>query len=88
MMPYANRSGNSGVVSFEIAEDSISIEFRDGHTYQYTYSSAGQRNVERMKRLARNGQGLSTFISQNVKNDYARKWRRGAYNVRNSPRQG
>jgi hypothetical protein len=64
MEPYGNLSGDSGVQSFEIGPDFITVRFHDRPPYLYTYETAGRDNVERMKRLARAGRGLSTFISQ------------------------
>jgi hypothetical protein len=75
MSPYANRSGDSGVVSYATDSDSITVRFRSGESYTYTYESAGQNNVEQMKRLAHQGKGLSTFVSRNVKNMYDQKRR-------------
>ncbi len=75
MQPYANLSGNSGVVAYEIRADSVIVEFTDGWLYSYTYRSAGADNIERMKELAASGRGLSGFISTTVRNDYATKFR-------------
>jgi hypothetical protein len=72
---YANRSGNSGVVAYEIESESIIVKFVDGWLYSYTYQSAGADNVEHMKQLAARGQGLSAFISTTVRNNYAQKFR-------------
>ena len=73
MKPYKNLSGNSGVAAYEIGEDFIKVKFRDGDVYLYNYSVTGMDNVERMKKLAAEGKGLSTFISRHVKDDYASK---------------
>lgn len=75
MERYANLGGNSGVVGYEIGNDFIRVQFSDGSIYLYTYASAGADNIEQMKRLARNGRGLNTFISKNVYKRYARKER-------------
>lgn len=75
MERYANRGGDSGVVSFEIGADRITVEFRDGSQYLYTYASAGRSNIEEMKRLARQGQGLNAFIGTRVRKQYERKLR-------------
>ena len=72
MRPYKNTSGHSGVISYEITEDGIIVRFTDA-IYSYTYSSAGKKNVERMKRLAESGEGLSTFISREVKERFEEK---------------
>jgi hypothetical protein len=51
MEPYGNFSGDSGVHSFEIGPDFITVRFHDRPPYLYTYETAGRDNVERMKRL-------------------------------------
>lgn len=73
MQRYANKSGNSGVRAYETGEQGIAIEFEGGDTYLYTYGSAGRLRVETMKRLAKAGKGLSTYISREVKDKYAEK---------------
>ena len=75
MRPYANLSGNSGVVAFEIAHRHIDIQFQDGHQYRYDYAKPGPEEVETMKALATTGKGLATFISQHVRERFARKLR-------------
>lgn len=71
MERYRRLSGESGVLAFALRRDAIEVQFVDGKVYTYTYASAGREQVEQMKRLARAGQGLSTFISQHVRNNYA-----------------
>jgi len=70
MIQYKNIAGDSGIKAFEISEHSITVQFTTGATYLYTYSSAGKKHIEKMKKLALAGKGLSTFISQNVKDNY------------------
>jgi hypothetical protein len=70
MLRYANKQGNSGVVRYETGEEAITVEFVGGETYLYTYNSAGKKNIETMKKLAKKGEGLSTFISQEVKEKF------------------
>jgi len=68
---YSNRRGNSPVVSYEIEPSRITVWFDGGkRPYSYSYTSAGSRNVEVMKELARDGAGLSAFITQNVRYNY------------------
>ena len=73
MQRYENRSGNSGVVAYETGPDFIQVQFVGGEIYLYTYASTSADVVERMKTLAHQGIGLSTFISQTVKAAYATK---------------
>ncbi|HTE42640.1 MAG TPA: hypothetical protein VK629_17600 [Steroidobacteraceae bacterium] len=75
MNQYANLSGNSGVVNYDLRDKSIVIQFQDGWKYEYTTESAGELEVAKLKRLARTGAGLSTYISQQVRDKYAHKFR-------------
>jgi len=75
MQRYRNLSGNSGVVAFALAHDAILVEFEDGGIYLYNRESAGRERVERMKRLALEGRGLSTYIARHVRDGYAAKLR-------------
>lgn len=70
MEMYTNHSGKSGVYSYEIADNSITILFTKGNQYTWSYDSAGEDNVEEMKQLARSGSGLNSFINNNCKDDY------------------
>jgi hypothetical protein len=49
------------------------VWFKDGDGYDYDYRHPGREHVETMKRLAEEGRGLSTYISQHVRKNYARK---------------
>jgi hypothetical protein len=73
MIRYANLSGISGVTAYDSGKDFIIIKFINGDSYVYDYSAPGKLHVENMKRLASEGRGLSTYISQNVRNNYASK---------------
>jgi hypothetical protein len=74
MKRYNNRDGKeSGVSGYEINPDSIVVAFKRGDTYLYTYSSAGQRAIEEMKKHAEAQKGLSTYISRN-KPPYEGRW--------------
>lgn len=68
MPAYLNLHGASGVTSYEIGPDFISVTFRSGQAYRYTHAITGRVEVEHMKRLAVAGRGLSTFISRNRDN--------------------
>lgn len=76
MKPYRNLSGESNVVSYESAADSIHVVFRSGthRNYLYNSTSPGQATVNQMKALAEQGQGLNAYISRVVKSNFARKW--------------
>ena len=72
---YRNLNGDSGVTHFEIGSNFIRVQFHDPAIYVYDYHRPGQHHVEHMKMLAVAGRGLSTYISQHVRNNYARKER-------------
>jgi hypothetical protein len=74
MIPYKNKSGNSGVEAYKIGPESITVRFSKGLVYLYNYTTPGKRYVEEMKALAEEGRGLSTFISRNVKEKFADCW--------------
>lgn len=73
MERYKDLDGDSGISAFENDAESITVKFRDGSVYQYTYRSAGVINVEEMKYLAIRGRGLNSFINRHVKKKYAVK---------------
>jgi len=73
MHRYKNINGESGVVAYDIGRRSITVEFRSGERYLYTDESAGADNITEMQRLATLGSGLSTYISQIVRERYAQK---------------
>ncbi len=73
MKRYLGVSGTSGVRAYAISEQAITVQFTDGGVYVYSYASAGRERVEEMKRCALAGRGLSTYISQHVRQAYASK---------------
>lgn len=73
MEPYKNLAQNSGVVAYEAGPDYIAVAFQDGGIYRYDYEKPGPDPTEDMKSLAEAGRGLSTYISQFIRDNYARK---------------
>jgi hypothetical protein len=71
---YRNFGGNSGVRYYAVGPSSIRIWFEDGGSYEYDNSRPGREHVEAMKRLAEEGRGLTTYINQHVRENYARKF--------------
>ncbi len=75
MTPYYNLNGDSGIVAYGFTDDGIKIMFRSSaKIYEYSSSLIGAHNVEEMRRLAKAGRGLNTFINMNpiVKKGYKR----------------
>jgi hypothetical protein len=74
MENYQNKSGDSGVSAFEVGEDFIRVRFtKSSDMYTYNYSKPGKKRVEKMKQLAWEGKGLSTYISREVKDNFFSK---------------
>ncbi|HEY9105259.1 MAG TPA: hypothetical protein VIN58_01185 [Roseateles sp.] len=72
---YARRHGDSGVVAYATGPRGIAVQFVDGSVYVYDVERPGRAHVAAMKRLAKAGEGLSTYISQHVRDCYAQKLR-------------
>ncbi len=77
MKCYENRSRKSPIVAYEFGEDSITIKFIDGSVYLYTYDSAGNANVEQMKKYAGIGHGLNGFLIRFLKKGAGEKIQAG-----------
>lgn len=73
MTPYKNLSSDSGVVAYELRDDAIIVRFRSGETYLYSHRKPGRAVVEKMKRLATAGKGLSSHIARNAGDRYESK---------------
>jgi hypothetical protein len=73
MHRYTNLSRTSGVLAYEIGDGLIWILFAGKpKPYLYTNESAGAENIRTMQKLARDGKGLATFVSQHVKSNYVK----------------
>ncbi|WP_373071166.1 hypothetical protein [Sulfurimonas sp.] len=72
MTKYLDIDNDSGIEAYEISSDRISVKFKGGSVYVYSYQSAGKDNIEHMKKLAKTGDGLNSFINLNVKYKYVR----------------
>ena len=70
MKKYKGLSGDSGVIAYQLGDESIRVKFVDGAVYTYSYVSTGRVHIEQMKVLAESGRGLSTYISKYVRDKY------------------
>jgi hypothetical protein len=75
MQKYSEEDHETGVVAYGLGENSITILFQEGWFYLYDGDKPGMEQVNDMKALALKGRGLSTYISQHVRENYKRKWR-------------
>jgi hypothetical protein len=78
MHPYGGYQKTHGVVAYEIGPDSIDVEFTSGWIYHFSYQRPGPLRVERMKQLAEEGHGLTTFINKHVRTRYESRRHKGA----------
>jgi len=75
MAQYLSLGGPSGITTYEISDDSITVGFKNGSLYLYNYTKPGRVHVEEMKKLAQAGQGLNSYIDKHVRKNYAAKVR-------------
>ena len=73
MQTYWDHSRKSGVLGFDTGRDWIRVHFKDGGVYEYTYATTGEHEVQEMTRLARNGEGLESYINRAVQERGARR---------------
>jgi hypothetical protein len=68
---YPDVSGHPEVVAYALLEDAIAVEFAQGGVYVYSHDCPGRLHVSRMKVLAGQGHGLSSYISRHIRNRFA-----------------
>jgi hypothetical protein len=73
LQSYRDRSGKSGVAAYKSGRDFIIVAFKTGGAYRYDDATPGRKYVAAMKKLAASGDGLATYINQNVRENYAQK---------------
>jgi len=71
MQRYRNLNGDAGVVAYEIRPGAIVLRFRDGRTYLYDQTAPGGDHVAAMQQRAQAGRGLTTYVNQHVRENYA-----------------
>ncbi len=71
MEKYQNIKGNSGIEAYELGEHSIKIQFKNGAVYLYNNIRLSDGYIEKMKRLALEGEGLNSFVNSKARDKYA-----------------
>ena len=79
LIPYGNRSGDSGVRAYALLADGIVVQFHAGALYFYGPGRPGAATVKQLKALAQQGRGLSTYISQHVAGNFEAKFADNAW---------
>ena len=73
LKPYEG-SEVTGVNAFDIGENYIIVEFKDGRIYLYNQLYPGKEHLEKMKNKAVKGDKLGTYINQNVRDNFMADW--------------
>lgn len=68
---YSPKHRRSGITGYAALARSIAVRFADGTVYLYDTDCPGEQHVERMKELARSGEGLNTYINRRVGRRYS-----------------
>jgi hypothetical protein len=74
LQTYGDLGSHDRVLGFESGPDRILVLFSNGDVILYTYESTGIHDVERMKAMARRGEGLGEHARVFVGDRYA--WKR------------
>lgn len=72
MIPYKDTDWDSWIIAYEIWMDYIKVKFNSNAIYTYSYSSAWEKHVEKMKELAQIWNWLNAYINLYVKFDYVK----------------
>jgi hypothetical protein len=70
MDKYRGADRDSGIAAYEAGADYIRVRFKDDSVYLYTADSTGRDDIEAMKSLADQGDGLNTYINRRVRKRY------------------
>lgn len=72
---YPDLNQASGVARYAEGQDWIELTFKDGRIYRYDAEAPGPRHLAEMRRRARQGRGLLTYVNRFVRDNYARRIR-------------
>ena len=75
MERYKKLGKGSGVFGYEIRDNYIIVQFKDGSQYIYNESIPGKYHVTKLKEFALRGIGLNSYINSAIKKNYAAKLR-------------
>ena len=70
---YKDLSGGSGVTGYKFVPHGIILQFKHKELYLYDESKPGRHHLEQMKILAKKGKGLTTYVNQNIRDNYKEK---------------
>ena len=70
---YSGFSSGGGVTGYKFLREGLILQFKSGDLYLYDYKKPGKYHIEIMKTLAKQGKGLTTYVNQNVRENYKEK---------------
>ncbi|MGN6640906.1 MAG: hypothetical protein ACTHJ8_18495 [Mucilaginibacter sp.] len=74
MKKYSNGDHDTGVVAYCYDKNSIILLFKKGWYYLYDNKKPGIKHVRNMITRAVQGKELTTYINQNVGDNYRERW--------------
>jgi len=70
---YKDLSGSGGITGYQFLQNGIILQFKSKDLYLYDYKKPGKQHIEQMKILAEKGKGLTTYVNQNIRDNYSQK---------------
>jgi hypothetical protein len=70
---YKDLSGSGGITGYKFLDDGIMLQFKYRDLYLYDDKKPGKGHIEQMKILAKRGKGLTTYVNQNVRENFKEK---------------
>jgi hypothetical protein len=70
---YKDLSGSAGVTGYKFVANGIILQFKHKELYLYDASIPGKHHIAQMKILAEKGSGLTTYVNQNIRDNYKEK---------------
>ncbi len=65
MKQYKDTDNDSNIEAYEYGDNWITIRFKDDSEYDYSNETVSQYELNQMKLLADEGDGLNAFINKN-----------------------
>lgn len=69
---YKSINENSNIKAFEYGPNFIIIKYNDGVEFLYDHQKPGLDKVTKMIELAKKGQGLSDYLENSIKKNFAK----------------
>ena len=70
---YMDLSGGGGITGYKFLQKGIILQCKLKDLYLYDFNKPGKQHIEQMKIVAEEGQGLTTYVNKNVRDNYSEK---------------